>query len=115
MGKLVFTRNGKPIPAATLRHSFDKAVKDAKLDDFVLKDFRHVARTRWSLAGLPVEVCEIGMGHSLKGMAKIYNNPTDDQIRLAWQNLFTRCEHGKNAAGNDLWTSELSSGARRGI
>jgi hypothetical protein len=34
------------------------------------------------------------MGHSLKGTAKIYNNPTDDQIRIAWQILFTRCLHG---------------------
>ena len=70
MGKLVFTRNGKPIPAPTLRHAFDRAVTDARVDGFVFKDFRHVARTRWSLAGLPVEVCEIGMGHSLKGLAK---------------------------------------------
>jgi integrase len=98
LAKLVFTRNGKPIPAATLRHAFDKAVKDAKVDDFLLKDFRHVARTRWSLAGLPVEVCEIGMGHSLKGMAKVYSNPSDEQIRQAWQNLFTSCLQEKSAA-----------------
>jgi len=94
-GLLIFTRDDKPIPAATLRHAFDKAVKDAKVDGFLLKDFRHVARTRWSLGGLPIEVCEIGMGHSLKGLAKVYSNPTDDQIRQAWQKLYTTCEHGK--------------------
>jgi integrase len=115
MAKLVFTRNGKPIPAATLRHAFDKAVGDAKVEDFLLKDFRHVARTRWSLAGLPVEVCEIGMGHSLKGMAKIYSNPTDNQIRMAWHKLFTSCLHGESGVENREVKSELSSGARRGI
>jgi hypothetical protein len=113
--KLVFTKGGKPIPAATLRHSFDRAVRDAKVEGFLLKDFRHVARTRWSLAGLPVEVCEIGMGHSLKGLAKVYNNPTDDQLRMAWRNLFTACLHGEKEASGELWISELSTGARRGI
>ena len=92
VGKLVFTRKGKAIPKATLRHAFDKAVRDAKVINFQFRDFRHVARTTWSLAGLPVEVCEIGLGHSLKGMAKIYNNPTDEQIRTAWQAMFARSQ-----------------------
>jgi hypothetical protein len=37
-----------------------------------------------------VEVCEIGLGHSLKGLAKVYSNPTDNQIREAWSNLWAR-------------------------
>src|SRR4030095_20139 len=49
--KRVFTKKGKPIPQATLRHGFDKAVSDAKVEDFQLRDFRHCARTRWAAAG----------------------------------------------------------------
>lgn len=87
----VFTKKGLPIPVTTLRHAFDRAIAKAKVEDFILKDFRHCARTRWSLSGLPVEVCEIGLGHSLKGMAKVYSNPEDDQLRMAWAEMFTRC------------------------
>src|SRR5262249_35895486 len=76
MAKLVFTKDAKPIRDTTLRHAFDRAMKRAGMEGFLLKDFRHVARTRWSLMGLPVEVCEIGLGHSLKGLAKVYNNPS---------------------------------------
>ena len=56
----VFTREGKPIPKATLRHAFDKAVKDAKIEDFQFRDFRHCARARWAAAGLSFEISEIG-------------------------------------------------------
>jgi integrase len=41
----VFTKDGKPIPAATLRHAFDKAVQDAKIKDLRFRDFRHCVRT----------------------------------------------------------------------
>ena len=88
----VFTKAGKRIPEATLRHAFDKAVQDAKVEDFQLRDFRHCARTRWAAMGLPYEVAEGAMGHTLKGVAGKYINLTDDQVREAFQN----CLHGVN-------------------
>jgi integrase len=80
----VFTRNGKAIPKGTLRHAFDKAVHDAKIEDFQLRDFRHCARTRWAAAGLRYRVAESGLGHKIPGMAGQYINLTDDQIREAF-------------------------------
>jgi len=102
----VFTRDGKPIPKATLRHTFEKAVRDAKIEDFQFRDFRHCARTRWAAAGLPFEVAEIGMGHKIRGMAGRYTNLTDDQIRSAFQEMFTRCSRGK---------SELATANEKGV
>jgi integrase len=98
--KRVFTKDGKPLPRATLRHAFDKAAKDAKVQDFQLRDFRHCARTRWAAAGLPFEVAEMGLGHKIRGMAGRYTNLSDDQIREAFQKMFTGCLHGKNAASD---------------
>jgi len=92
----VFTNGGKPIPKATLRHTFDKAVRDAKIKDFQLRDFRHCARTRWAAAGLPFEVAEIGLGHKLPGLVGRYTNLTDGQIRDAFQKMFTGCLQEKS-------------------
>ncbi|MBM2802859.1 MAG: integrase family protein [Deltaproteobacteria bacterium] len=86
----VFTKGGKVIPKSTLRHAFDKAVHDTKIEDFVFKDFRHCARTRWAAAGLPFEVGEIGIGHKIRGMAGRYVNLSEDQIREAFEEMFTR-------------------------
>lgn len=101
----VFTKGARPVPKATLRHAFDKAVRDAKIEDFQFRDFRHCARTRWAAAGLPYEVAEIGLGHRLGGMAGRYTNLTDEQIREAFQKLFTGCLHEKSA----------SAGSREGM
>jgi integrase len=87
--KLVFTKEGKRIPKDTLRHAFDKAVADAQIEDFQFRDFRHCARTRWAAAGLPFEVAETGLGHKIRGVAGRYINLTDDQIRDAFQKMFT--------------------------
>ena len=81
----VFTRGGKAIPKATLRHGFDRAVRDAEVEDFQFRDFRHCARTRWAAAGLPYEIGEIGIGHKLRGVAGRYINLSDDQIRDAFK------------------------------
>jgi integrase len=96
--KRVFTRNCKPIPKATLRHGFDRAVAKAQIDDFQFRDFRHCARTRWAANGLPFEVAEIGLGHKLRGIAGKYVNLSDDHIRDAFQILFTRCLQGNKSA-----------------
>ncbi len=89
----VFTKGGKPIHSSTLRHAFESALEDAKIEEFQLRDFRHCARTRWAAAGLPFEAAEIGMGHKIRGMAGRYTNLSDDQIRNAFQEMFTRSSH----------------------
>ena len=86
----VFTKDAKSIPKATLRHAFDKAVKDAKIEDFQFRDFRHCARTRWAANGLPFEVAETGIGHKLRGVAGRYVNLSDEHIKEAFQDMFHR-------------------------
>ncbi len=96
----VFTRGGKAIAKATLRHAFEKAVTDAKIEDFQFRDFRHCARTRWAAAGLPFEVGEIAIGHKIGGIAGRYVNLSDDQIREAFQKVFPTCsQENQQAAG----------------
>jgi len=113
----VFTRDGRPIPKATLRHAFERAVRDAKIEDFQFRDFRHCARTRWAAAGLPFEVAEIGLGHKLPGLVGRYTNLTDGQIRDAFQKMFTGCLQEKSdfarANEKNLQVVEIV-GARRG-
>ena len=86
----VFTKGGRPIPKATLRHAFDRAVQDAKVEDFQFRDFRHCARTRWAANGLPFEVGEIGIGHKLRGISGRYVNLSDENIKEAFGEMFTR-------------------------
>ncbi|MEE8076401.1 MAG: tyrosine-type recombinase/integrase, partial [Candidatus Binatia bacterium] len=92
----VFTRDGRPIPKATLRHAFERVVQDAKIKDFQFRDFRHCARTKWAASGLPFEVAEIGMGHKIRGMAGRYTNLSDNQIRESFQKMFTGCLQEKS-------------------
>ncbi|MBI2230167.1 MAG: tyrosine-type recombinase/integrase, partial [Deltaproteobacteria bacterium] len=86
----VLTKGGKPIPRFTLRHAFEKAVHDAKVDDFQFRDFRHCARTRWAAAGLAYEVAETAIGHKLRGIAGRYINLSDEQIRGAFRDMFQK-------------------------
>ena len=85
----VFTKGGKHIHQATLRHAFEKAMQDAKIEDFQFRDFRHCARTRWAAAGLPFEAAEIGLGHKLPGLVGRYTNLTDDQIQESHAKMVT--------------------------
>jgi integrase len=96
----VFTKDGKVIIKPTVRHAFDRALKDAKLEDFQFRDFRHCARTRWAAAGLPYEVGEIGIGHKLGGIAGRYINLSDDDIREAFQEMFLRLQAKSQIAQN---------------
>jgi len=97
MDKRVFTRKGKPITQAVLRHAFDRAVKVSKVENFQLRDFRHCARTRWASMGLPFEVAEGAMGHKLQGVAGKYINLTDDQVRDAFRNCLQGVYTAKQA------------------
>jgi integrase len=90
----VFTRQGRPISKDVLRYAFDKALADAKIDQFQFRDFRHCARTRWASAGLPFEVGEIGIGHTLRGIAGRYVNLTEDHVRSAFREMFEKIATG---------------------
>jgi len=92
----VFTKDGKPIHASTLRNAFESVRDNAGIKDFQFRDFRHCARTRWAADGLPFEVAEVGIGHKIRGMAGRYTNLTDDHIRNAFQVMFTRSSHRKS-------------------
>ncbi len=94
----VFTKDGKPIHASTLRHAFERALDETKIEEFQFRDFRHCARTRWAAAGLPFEVAEVGIGHKIRGMAGRYTNLTDDQIREAHKKIVTAWQHEKRDA-----------------
>jgi len=95
----VFTKGGKPIPKSTFRHTIEKAVREAEIEDFQFRDFRYCARTRWAAAGLPFEIAEIGLGHKLPVLVGRYTNLTDGQIRDAFQNMFTGCLQEKSEFG----------------
>jgi integrase len=107
----VFTRDGKPISKDALRYAFDGALKEARYKpepkdgeepsketlaviDFQFRDFRHCARTRWARHGLPFEIAETGLGHKLKGMAAIYTNLSDEHIKKAVQEMFSKNGNG---------------------
>jgi len=92
----VFTKDGKPVSGNTLRYAFEKALQDTKIEDFQFRDFRHCARTRWAADGLSYEVAEGGLGHKLPGMHGRYTNLTDDQVRDAFQKMFTGCLQEKS-------------------
>jgi len=47
---------------------------------------------------LPFEVAEMGLGHKIRGIAGRYTNLTDEQIREAFQKLFTSCLQEKSRA-----------------
>jgi len=93
----VFTRDGKPITKDQLRAAFEKAVENAGIKDFVFHDLRHCAKTRWAAAGLPIDVSDVGSGHAIPGMRGRYTNLTDQNIRDAFEKMFTTCSHGNES------------------
>ena len=102
---LVFTRDGKPISKDALRKAFDSAKKEAKLKDFRFHDLRHCAVTRWTLAGIPEELCKLAAGHSRRSMHQRYINPPDEQmVAIFTQQMGWRC--------NDIVTQELRKDQR---
>jgi len=102
---LVFTRDGKPISKDALRKAFDSAKKEAKLKDFHFHDLRHCAVTRWTLAGIPEELCKLAAGHSRRSVHQRYINPPDEQmVAIFTQQMGWRC--------NDIVTQELRKDQR---
>ena len=90
----VFTKDGRPITIDSLRTAFEKVTCDAGVKDFVFHDFRHCAKTRWAAAGLPGDISDVVSGHAIPGMRGRYTNLTDQNIRDAFEKMFTTCSHG---------------------
>jgi integrase len=88
-----------------LRKAFDAAKKQAKIKDFHFHDFRHCAVTRWTLAGIPEELCKLAAGHKRRSVHQGYINPPDEQIvKIFAESLRWNC--------NDVVTQELRSQRR---
>jgi integrase len=99
MEKRVFTTaKGRPISKSGLRNAFDRVVSKAKVQNFQFRDFRHCARTKWAVNGLPFEVAEGGLGHKLAGVAGRYTNLTDGHVKEAFRKMWTTCEHENESA-----------------
>ena len=95
---LVFTRDGKPISKNALRKAFESAKKQMGLKDF--HDLRHCAVTRWTLAGIPDDLCKLASGHTRRSVHQRYINPPDEQmVAIFTQQMGWRC--------NDVVTQEL--------
>ena len=58
--------------------------------------------------GLPYEVAEGGLGHKLPGMHGRYTNLTVDQVREAFQKMFTWCLQEKQDASSSYSESRVS-------
>jgi integrase len=100
----VFTRDGKPISKDGLRKAFDAAKKQAKIKDFHFHDLRHCAVTRWTLAGIPEELCRLAAGHSRRSVHQRYVNPPDEHmVAIFTERLGWNC--------NDVVTQELRPAA----
>jgi integrase len=97
---VMFTRDGKQISKDALRKAFDSAKKQSKLKDFHFHDLRHCAVTRWTLAGIPEDLCKLAAGHSRRSVHQRYINPPDEQmVKIFAESMGWRC--------NDVVTQEL--------
>jgi integrase len=104
---VVFTRDGKQISKDALRKAFDSAKKQAKVKDFHFHDLRHCAVTRWTLAGIPEDLCKLAAGHSRRSVHQRYINPPDEQmVKIFAESMGWRCY--------DVVTQELRSDRRSG-
>src|SRR5688572_6937381 len=74
--------------------------KEAKVKDFHFHDLRHCAVTRWTLAGIPEDLCKLAAGHSRRSVHQRYINPPDEQmVKIFAESLGWNC--------NDVVTEEL--------
>jgi len=90
----VFTREGRPI--RSIRTSFESAKKSNDIYNLHIHDFRHTAITRWSNRGLPPGIIMAASGHSSIEMHKGYVNVQEQDVREAFDNMFTRCLQEKS-------------------
>ncbi len=90
ISKLIFTRNGKPITKGMLQGAFASAAKKAGIQGFTFHGLRHLAKTRWARAGIPVEVAMLGAGHASVQMHQHYVHLQRGDVAKAFK-MFTGC------------------------
>lgn len=98
----VFTKDGRPVTVDSLRNAFEKVEREVGIEDFLFHDFRHCAKTKWAVAGLPGDVSDVGSGHAIPGMRGRYTNLTDQNIKEAFEKMFTRCLHENQAKAGGM-------------
>jgi hypothetical protein len=95
----VFTKDGKAIIKPTLRHALDLAVRTAKVEDFQFRDFGIAPGRDGPRLVYPTKSASIG--HKLAGIAGRCINLSDDHIREAFQEMFSRLEAKPQIAQNE--------------
>ena len=88
----VFTKEGRLIKRSQLRKAFDRAVRDAGIEDFVFHDFRHMAKTKWAEMGIPVEASMLAAGQTSLAMHTRYVNLQEAHLKEAFK-MLTTCSH----------------------
>jgi integrase len=79
----VFTRGGRPIKS--IRTAFNRAGKNAQIDNLTLHDFRHTAITNWAAAGIPQPAIMAAAGHHSIQQNNAYMNLKDEHLRQAFK------------------------------
>jgi len=90
----VFTREGRLIKS--IRAAFELAKERKGIKDLHLHDFRHTAITQWSNRGIPPGIVMAASGHSSIEMHKGYVNVQEQDLKEAFDNMFTRCLQEKS-------------------
>lgn len=75
----VLTRNGKPLKS--IDRAFQRAVKEAGIEDFRFHDIRHCAITRWRREGNDLLTIMKISGHKTMKVFKGYNSFDTDDLR----------------------------------
>ena len=70
---LVFTKDGKPISSNMIHKAIRKACKTANVKDFRFHDTRHIAKTAWARAGIPVEAAIRGGSQVRTDAPRVYS------------------------------------------
>jgi len=100
ISKLIFTRNGKPITKGMLQGAFTTAAKKAGIEGFTFHGLRHLAKTRWARAGIPVEVAMLGAGHASVQMHQHYVHLQRGDVAKAFK-MFTGRLHENGEGERD--------------
>jgi len=101
ISKLIFTRDGKPITKGMLQGAFASAAKKAGIQGFTFHGLRHLAKTRWARAGIPVEVAMLGAGHASVQMHQHYVHLQRGDVAKAFK-MFTGRLHENGEGERDV-------------
>ena len=83
-------------PIKSIRTAFELAKERKGIVDLHLHDFRHTAKTQWSNRGIPPGIVMAASGHSSIEMHKGYVNVQEQDLKEAFDNMFTSCLQEKS-------------------